>query len=164
MAVHRLPLTALLLFSSLPALLGQDLDDALQRLGQRVGHRPLSISWQNQSTMPPEEAEAVRKRVEGLFEIASGGLEIRATLSENPKGYLIVFQTGDGKVYIESWSTPPSKPVQPPFTLKRTQLGESPRPILDVAMSPDRKTTVLLESFRIASPDGRSAGLGLPRP
>ena len=125
----------------------------------------MAVTWQNQSlTMPPEEADGVRKRFESLFELSAGGLETKATLSENPKGYLIVLQTAEGKVYMESWASPPSKPAQPPYQLKQSPLGESPRPILDAAVSPDGKTIVLLESFRVASPDGRSAGLGLPRP
>lgn len=171
MAVPRPHLAALLIFSALravfsqePPVLGRDLEEAIQRLGQRVGHRPMAITWQNQSTMPPEEADAVRKRVESLFELSPNGLETKATLSENPRGYVIVLQTSEGKVYIEYWTSPPSKPAQPPFQLKRTYLGESPRPILDAAVSPDGKTSVFLESFRVASTDGRSAGLGLPRP
>lgn len=164
MAVPRLPLIVLLAFSSLPAVFCQDLEDALQRLSQRVGRRALTITWQNQSTMPPDEADAVRKRVEGLFEMSPTGLETKATLSENVRGYLVVLQTSDGKVFIESWSSPPSKPAQPPLQLKISHLGESQRPILDAAVSPDGKTIVLLESFRVASTDGRSAGLALPRP
>ena len=160
----RLHLTALLVFSSIPPVLSQDLDDALQRLSQRAGRRPLAITWQNQSMMPPEEAELVRKRVESLFEISLTGLETKATLSENPRGYLVVLQTSEGKVYVESWTRPPSKPSMPPYQLKRTPLGDSPRPLLDGAVSPDGQTTVLLEPFRVASPDGKSAGLALPRP
>ena len=164
MGVPRLPLIVLLAFSSLPAVCCQDLEDALQRLSQRLGRRALTITWQNQSTMPPDEADAVRKRVEGLFEISPTGQETKVTLSENVRGYLVIMQIGDGKVYIEAWSSPPSKPAQPPFQLKISHLGESPRPILDAGVSPDGKTIVLLESFRVVSPDGRSAGLALPRP
>ncbi len=168
MAVLRPHLTALLVCSSFATFssfaFGQDLDDALQRLTQKVGKRPINLTWQNQSAMPTEEADGVRKRFEALLEISPTGLETKATLSETPRGYLVVVQTSEGKVYIEGWSSAPSKPVPPPFVLKRTLLGESPRPILDAAVSPDGQTTVILESFRVASPDGRSAGLGLPRP
>lgn len=165
MAELRPHLTALLICSSIATFaLGQDLDDALQRLSQKVGKRPMSLTWQNQSTMPPEEAEIVHKRFEALLEISPTGLETKATLSENPRGYLVVLQTSDGKVYLEAWSSPTSKPTHPPYQLKRTLLGESARPILDAAVSPDGQTTVLLEPFRVASTDGRAAGLALPRP
>lgn len=165
MADLRLHLTtALLVLSALPALGGQDLDDALQRLVQHAGRKPLSITWQNLSTMPPEEADQTRKRVESVFENSPSGTEAKATLSENPHGYLIVLQLSDGKVYMESWARPPAKPSQPPYLLRRVPLGESTHPVLDAAVSPDGRTTVLLEPFRVVSPDGRSAGLGLPRP
>ena len=162
MAVRRLLLIALLA-CSVAFSQAQDLEDALQRLSQRVGRKPLALVWQNQSTMPADEADAVRKRVEGFFEVSPAGTEAKVTLSENPRGYLVVLQTSDGRVYVESWSSPPSKPAPPPFQLKYTHVGESPRPILDAAVSPDGKTVVLLESFRVSSPDGRSAALGLPR-
>ena len=58
MAVLRPLLTVLLAYSSV--VFGQDLEDALQRLSQRVGKRPVNLSWQNQSTMPPEEAEVAQ--------------------------------------------------------------------------------------------------------
>lgn len=164
MVVHRLHLTVLIVVSTFPAIFGQDLDDALQRLSARVGRRPLAVTWQNISTMPPEEADTARKHFESIFEMSVTGLEAKATLSENQRGYLIVLQQVDGKVYMESWARPPAKPVKPPFQLKRTPLGESPRPILDAAVSPDGQTTVLLEPFRISASEGRSAGLGLPRP
>lgn len=163
-AGHRLRLTVLTVFSALFALRGQDLDDALQRLNVRVGHRPLLVAWQNQSTIPADEADAARKRFESIFEISPSGAEVKATLSESQRGYLIVLQFSDGKVYIEPWTRPPVKPGNPPYQLKRIPLGESPRPILDAAISPDGQTTVLLEPFRISTTDGKSAGLGLPRP
>jgi hypothetical protein len=164
MAARRLLLIALLTCSTTSLTLAQDLDDAFQRLSQRFGHRPIAVTWQNQSTMPPEEADVVRKHFEAAFEVSPAGIETKATLSENPHGYLIVLQTSDGKVLMESWTRPPAKPLKPPFQLKRSFLGESPRPILDAAVSPDGQTTILLEPFRVTTPDGKSAGLGLPRP
>jgi len=166
MAGPRHHLTVLLVFSWLlpAATAAQELDDALQRLNQRFGHRPILVTWQNQSAMPPEEADAVHKRFDSIFESSPSGADAKVTLSENQHGYLIVLQVSDGKVFIESFARPPAKPVLPPYQLKRTPLGESPRPLLDAAVSPDGRTTVLLEPFRISSPDGKSAGLGLPRP
>ena len=164
MAALRLHLTALLIISCTVPCLAQDAEDALQRLSLRVGRRPITISWQNQSSMPPEEADLLRKKFEALIEISPTGLETKATLSENPRGYLLVLQTSEGKVYLESWTRPPLKPVKPPYQLKRLILGESPRPLLDAGVSPDGQSTILLEPFRVWSPDGKSAGLALPRP
>jgi hypothetical protein len=160
----RLHLTALLVFSAATAALAQDLDGALERLNQHAGRHPIAVTWQNLSTMPLEEAEAARKRFESVFEISPSGTEAKATLSENPHGYLIVLQINDGKVFVEPFARPPAKPVQPPFRLRRTALGESSHPILDAAVSLDGRTTILLEPFRVVTPEGSSAGLGLPRP
>jgi hypothetical protein len=159
--IRQLPIV--LLAFSLTLATGQDLDDAMQRLSQKFGRHPVAVTWQNLSSMPLDEAARAKQRFESVFEISPSGIEMKATLSESQRGYLILLQTVDGKVLTETWSKPPVKPSKPPFRLKQTRLGESPRPILDAAISPDGQHTILLEPFRVSSVD-KSAGLPLPRP
>lgn len=165
MAAYRLYLITAFTLSILRQIHGQDLDEALQRLLQKAGKRPLTLTWRNQSSLSFEESEEARKKFESQLEGATGGaVEATATLSENPRGYLIVLQLPEGRVYTESWPRPAIRAPKSPFRLTRVSLAESDRPILDAAVSPDGKTTVYLEPFRVASIDGRSAGLPLPRP
>ena len=155
------PLHIVLLAFSLTVAVApaQDLDDAVQRLAQHFGiRRPIALTWQNISTMPADEAGRARQRFESAFELSATGIESKATRSENQRGYLIVLQTADGRVFAEGWSRPPARPVKPPFRLKQTKLGDSPRPILDAAISPDGQRIVLLESFRVSSGDRRPVG------
>jgi hypothetical protein len=160
MAPFRLVTTAFLLSFSTAA---QDLDDAIQRLVQHFGRRPVAVTWQNVSTMPDDEVDRARQRFESAFEVSAAGIEVKATLSENPRGYVLVLQTTDGKVFVENWTRPPARPIKPPFRLKQMRLGESPRPILDAGLSPDGQRLILLEAFRVSNNE-KSAGLPIPRP
>jgi len=74
---------------------------------------------------------------------------------------MIVLQTAS-KVYNGVCLARP-RSQQSLIQLKRLPLGESPRPILDAAVS-RMETIVLLEAFRYRNGGWKIHGLGLPRP
>jgi hypothetical protein len=151
----------LLLLLSLAGLTASESEDAVKRLLPRLPKGPVSIVWQNHSSMPGDEVERIRRAVETGVE-QPGPVELRLTLSESARGYLVIAQGPEGKVWIETWPKPPSKLEKPPFHLVRTTIWEQPSPILDVALSGE--TLYVLEPMRITGRDIKPVGLTLPRP
>ena len=153
----------LFFFACALTLFAAESDDALRRLVPRLSKGPFSIIWQNVSTMPSDEVERLRRVFESSIDIQPGGSEVKVTLSENPRGYLVIAQASEGRVVIESWPKPPSAIEKPPFHLVRTIILEQPAPILDIAIDSSEMVYVL-EPMRITGKDAKPVGLTLPRP
>jgi hypothetical protein len=148
----------------LPALLtATEGEDAARRLLARLPKGPVALTWQNLSTVPADEADRVKRLIEGGVENAAGSADaLRVTLSENPRGYLVVAEGGRNNVWIETWPKPAAKIEKPAYHLVRTLLWEQPSPILDIAVDGDR--LYVLEPMRVAGKNVRPTALALPRP
>jgi hypothetical protein len=153
-------------FSALAIMMASEGEDAVRRLASRLpGKGPYSVIWQNVSTIPAEDVERLKKTLEASVDLqpAGGAQELKITFSENLRGYLLIAQGLEGKVWIESWPKPPSKLEKPTFRLARTVIWEQPSPILDVAVSGDE--VYVLEPMRITGRNIKPpVGLTLPRP
>lgn len=153
-------LTLALLTLSMLAM-ASDTEDAVRRFLGKLPKTPVTVVWRNLSTMPGDEAG----RIKHLIETSSNGEagpELRVTLSENPKSYLLIGQGSEGKVWMEAWTKPPVKIEKPPHQLSRTVLWAQPSPILDALVQGSR--VLVLEPMRVSSSEGKSVGLSLPRP
>ena len=138
-------------------------EDAAKRLLARLPKAGVAVVvWQNLSTMPAEEAERIRHIIEAGVEILAAGSEFRVTLSENPRGYLVVAEAGRGNVWMETWAKPAAAIEKPSYHLVRTLLWEQAAPILDIAVDGDR--LYVLEPMRVSGTGVRPAALTLPRP
>ncbi len=159
-----LPLLArlVLFFASSLLLFAADSDDAVKRLISRLPKGPFSVVWQNLSTIPSEDVERLRRLLETSVDVQPSGFELKVTMSENPRGYLVIAQASEGRVWIESWPKPPAKLEKPPFHLVRTMLWEQASPILDIAVSGD--ALYVLEPMRITGRNVKAVSLVLPRP
>lgn len=140
-------------------------EDAVRRLATRLpgGKGPYSVIWHNVSTMPSEEVDRLRKVLESAVDLQPGSQELKVTFSENLRGFLIIAQGLEGKVWIESWPKPPAKLEKPSYRLVRTPVWEQAAPILDVAVNGEE--VYVLEPMRITGKQVKPAvGLTLPRP
>ncbi|BDC49960.1 hypothetical protein F183_A22760 [Bryobacterales bacterium F-183] len=150
-------------FFALSALaVANEAEEAVRRFLAKVPKGPYAVVWRNLSTMPAAEAERIHRMVEPAS-IGEAGPEFRVTLSENPKSYLIVGQSVDGKVWMETWAKPVARVEKPPYRLSRNVVWEQPTPILDaLVMSGGR--VLVLEPMRVSGKDVKTVGLSLPRP
>ena len=137
-------------------------EDAARRLLARLPKGPVAMTWQNLSTISADDADRVRQVVEAGIEQATGAEFLRVTLSENPRGYLVVAESGRGGVWMETWLKPAAKIEKPSYHLIRRLLWEQPAPILDIALDGER--LYVLEPMRVAGKGVKPTALTLPRP
>lgn len=138
-------------------------EDAAKRLLARLPKgNAAALVWQNLSTMPAEEVERIRRTIESGVELQATGTELRITLAENPRGYLVVAEAGRGAVWMETWVRPTAAIEKPSYHLVRTLLWEQTTPILDIAV--DRDRLYVLEPLRVTGKDVKPTALTLPRP
>jgi hypothetical protein len=155
------PLLVLVVFSL--SVCASEGEDAARRLLARLPKGPLSLTWQNLSTISADEADRIRQVVEsGVDQQAAGAEALRVTLSENPRGYLVIAESTRMGVLIETWLKPAARIEKPAYHLVRTLLWEQPTPILDLAVDGER--LYVLEPMRVAGKNVRATALALPRP
>jgi hypothetical protein len=157
-------LAALALASPPPAAPAAEGEEAVKRLASRLpGKGPYSVVWQNISTMPSEMVDQLRKTLESSVDLQPGAQELKVTFSENLRGFLVIAQGLEGKVWIESWPKPPAKQEKPAYRLVRTVIWEQASPILDVTLQGD--DVFVLEPMRIGGKNLKPpVSLTLPRP
>jgi len=137
-------------------------EDAARRLLGRLPKGPVALTWQNLSTISADEVDRVRQVVEAGIEQAAGSESLRVTLSENPRGYLVVAESARGGVWMETWLKPAARIEKPAYHLIRTLLWEQPSPILDIALDGER--LYVLEPLRVVGKGVKPTALTLPRP
>lgn len=123
--------------------------DAARELARKViaglgGREAVAVTFRNLSSLPPAEAEEIRKSVEqelrGRGEPRS---EARVTLSENPTAYLLVAEARSG-VYFAWWPRSGAAPRQPPsMSIEKKLIVEQSEPILDAVALDDGRAVVL---------------------
>jgi hypothetical protein len=151
------------LFLGLRMMLASESEDAAKRLLARLPKGPVSMTWQNLSGIGTGEADRLKHLFEASVEHAAGAPEaLRITLSENPRGYLVVAETERGAVWMETWPKPAANFEKPSYHLVRTVLWEQPAPILDIAVDGD--SIYVLEPARVSGKGVRATPLPLPRP
>jgi hypothetical protein len=138
----------------------QSLDEASSQLAARIAAaRPAaSFSLVIQSQIPAVDVDKVRRSLErelenaGLHPVESGGAEIRVTMGENVRGYLLIAQIPGGErqqIAMVPWTKPATGPVLLQATLRKTLLWEDSEPILDFA--PFDSSLLLLTKERLVS-------------
>ena len=142
--------------------LASDGEDAAKRLLARLPKVAVAMTWQNLSTISADEADRVRQAMEAGLDNQTGAESLRVTLSENPRGYLVIAESARGGVWMETWLKPTAKIEKPAYHLIRTLLWEQASPILDIAVHEDR--IYVLEPLRVAGKDVKPIALTLPRP
>jgi hypothetical protein len=122
-------------------------------LAQAPAHAPVSLSFENRSSLEAAEAAAVRTSLEqqlrdaGL-EIAESETKLHVTVSEDPARFLLVAQMGAG-IDIVSWNRPPRSPTEYRISIKRAAVWEQRDPILDVRLSDAASSMLVLEPGRL---------------
>jgi hypothetical protein len=123
-----------------------------------TGPGAASISYRNQSSLPNDQTDAIRRTLEN--QLRAGGVrlapsttaaaEIRITFSENAQGYLWVAEVQQGsetRVAMVSVERPaaiamPSRPAS--MSLRKTLLWSQPTQILDLAVVPAGSEPLML--------------------
>lgn len=159
--MRLLRLTLVFMGLSILGVASPDGEEAVRRFLAKVPKAPVTVVWRNISTMPADEADRVKRLVDGMS-AGEAGVEVRVTLSENPRSYLLVGQAPEGKVWMEAWAKPAAKIEKPPHELSRQVVWEQAPPILDALVHDGR--VLVLEPMRVAGSDGKPVGLTLPRP
>jgi hypothetical protein len=146
---------------SMLALASSEAEEAVRRFLGKLPKAPVTVVWRNISTMPADEAERIKRTVDA-GNTGEAGPEVRVTLSENPKSYLLIGQASEGRVWMEVWAKAAPRLEKAPHQLSRTVVWEQPTPILDALVQGGR--TVVLEPMRVVTSEGKAVGLTLPRP
>src|SRR5690348_6488144 len=176
----------LTLLASAPDAQAQALREPVRQLSNRIVAKigsgtAVSVAWENQSSLPPESAQAVRQEVEA--ELRASGMQlveppqaivpISITLSENWEGYLWVAQVRQGGAQ-ETVMLPVARPVQAPvaaggapaLVLRKTALWSQDAPMLDAAAvgAGNSPQVLVLEPTRVVLYSGGQAAQSFPIP
>jgi hypothetical protein len=123
-----------------------------------TGPGAASISYRNQSSLPADQVDVIRRAIElqlrsggvRLGSTASASAEIRVTLSENAQGYLWVAEVQQGNdMRVAMVSAERAATVAPPahtaaMTLRKTLLWSQAAQILDLAVVPAGSEPLML--------------------
>jgi hypothetical protein len=147
----------LALFLLLPLAWAQPATEAAKQLAAKIvtlvpAHSTLMLSFENRASLEGGEVDGIRAAVEqqlraaGL-ELGDSATKLRVTISEDPLRYLLVAQIG-GQVAIVSWRKPPASATEYRTIIKRTAVWEQREPVLDISLSNDGASMVVLEAER----------------
>src|SRR5690242_16716452 len=113
-----------------------------------TGPGAVSITYRNQSSLPNEQTDTVRRAIEN--QLRAGGVrqtsgesaaaEIRVTFSENAEGYVWIAEVQQGSDTLVSMvaaeratnAVMPSRPAS--MSVRKTLLWSQPAPILDLTV------------------------------
>lgn len=141
----------------LPLALGQPANEAAKQLAAKIvtqvpAHSTLMLSFENRASLEGGEVDAIRAVVEqqlraaGL-DVGDSETKLRVTISEDPLRYLLIAQIA-GQVAIVSWKKPPAAAAEYRTIIKRTPVWEQREPVLDMSLTNDGATMVVLEAER----------------
>ncbi len=140
----------------------------VQQISAHIGAgSAVALTCSNLSSLAPKQFEQVQRdlqsqlRAQGmkLVPFSQSVAEVRATLSENARGYLWVAQIRQGQaqeivmVAMVKAESAPAAASSPPLTLNKAPLWSQAEPILDLAVLPSRDGKphwLVLEPSRIA--------------
>lgn len=117
---------------------------AAKTIGLAAGGATLAVAWRNSSSLGSAESGQARAAFEAALRQAgerieeSAPLEVRVTLAENPKQYLLVEEVRRGEerqVWIAAWTRRDegTRQASPGVSLDRKLVWEQDEQILDVA-------------------------------
>jgi hypothetical protein len=134
----------------------QPSSDALKQLASKILaqlHSPVSLTFENRSTLAAVDADAIRAPLEE--QLRAGGLalgdsetKLRVILSEDPARYLLIAQSG-AQVSIVNWKKPPAAAPEYRVSIKHNAVWEQRDPILDVALPNGGASLFVLETDRM---------------
>lgn len=123
-----------------------------------TGPGAVSVTYRNQSTLPGDQMDAVRRAIENqlraggvrLAAAANAAAEVRITFSENLHGYVWVAEVQQGSdvrvamVAADRLVSATGPARQASMTLRKTLLWSQPAQVLDVAVQPAGSEPILL--------------------
>jgi hypothetical protein len=153
----RLALALPFLLGLAVPMAGESLEQAASQIVWRLTSaglaRSATLTFQNLSSVPAVQANEVRDTVlsalrKAGIQTAEGQPEVRLTLSENPRGLLLIAEFADSVTIVPCTCTP-SASVQRRHSLKLMPVHAQLTPILDFVLADSGATLIVLEPGRV---------------